>query len=450
MRMKNLTEGDPLGLIVRFSIPLLLGNLLQQAYNIVDYTVIGRFLGSGALAGVGASTSVQFLVLGFCIGLCAGFGIPVAQVFGAGDHRALRKNVFHAMALSLALAAVMTAVCACCTHGILRMLSTPREIYEDAYRYLLVVFLGIPFTILYNLLASLLRAVGDSRTPFVFLAAAALLNVILDLMAIAVWKLGVTGTALATVGSQAVSGLLCAAHIMRRRPELWIPRRAARFERQTARKMLAMAVPMGLQSSITAIGSMVMQTANNSLGAVYVSGYTVAMRVKQAAMCPFDAFAVGVSTFCGQNLGARQYGRIRAGHRLGLAMGVGYGLVCGAALVFLGRTFSSLFLSDPAVLDAAGRYLFFTGISLWVLGLLFFSRMTIQGLGHSGLAVFSGVIEMLARAGVSLLLVPAFGYAAICVADQCAWLGAALYVVPMAFRCVRRAARPRLTVPAGR
>ncbi|HBA62941.1 MAG TPA: MATE family efflux transporter [Lachnospiraceae bacterium] len=438
---KNMTEGNPMKLILMFAVPLLIGNLLQQTYNIIDAAIVGRILGTDALAGVGASSSVQFLVLGFCSGTCTGFGIPVAKSFGAGKQKEMRNYVFNAMMLTMGLAVIMTAVCTLLCPWILHILSVPEDIYTNAYQYLLVIFLGIPFTLLYNLLSSILRSLGDSRTPFIFLVISTVLNIGLDLLCIIVLKWGCAGAAIATVTAQAVSGILCLIFIRKKVDILRMSKESCRMKRNTVGNLLAMGLPMGLQFSITAIGSMVMQAANNGLGSVYVSGFTAGMRIKQFTMCPFDAIGSAVSVFCGQNLGAGKVDRIRKGIREGMGIAVAYGAMIGLVLIFCGRTLSLLFISreSVAVLDAAAKYLRCLGYFYWSLGLLNICRMSTQGIGFSGRAVFSGVTEMIARSVVSLVFVDLFGYTAICFADQTAWVSASLYIVPTCMLCVRKA-----------
>lgn len=436
---KSMTEGKPLPLVLQFAVPLLIGNLLQQTYNIIDAAIVGRILGPDALAGVGASSSVQFLVLGFCIGVCCGFGIPVARSFGAQDYEKMRSDIFHGMVLTGLFAVVLTVLCALLCPQILRLLSTPEDIYTNAYQYLLIIFLGIPFNLLYNLLSGIFRSVGDSRTPFMFLAFSTVLNIGLDLFFIIVLHLGCAGAALATVISQAVSGILCYLYMRKKMPILRLNRQECRLDGHTVKMMLAMGLPMGLQYSITAIGSMVMQSANNGLGSVYVSGFTAGMRIKQFAMCPFDALATGVSVFCSQNLGAGRIQRIKTGIRRGTLVGILYGVFAGLVLVFFGRTLSLLFVSgeNAAILDASAKYLRCLGCFYWSLGILNVCRMSTQGLGFSGRVVFAGMMEMAARIGVSLVLVPIFGFTAICFADQSAWLAACIYIVPTCLHCVR-------------
>ncbi len=437
---KSMTEGRPLTLILQFALPLLVGNLLQQTYNIIDAAIVGQILGADALASVGASSSVQFLVLGFCIGICCGFGVPISKSFGAGKHEEMRNLIFHAMVLTGVFAVILTTVCALLCPQILHLLSTPEDIFAGAYQYLLVIFLGIPFTLLYNLLSSILRAVGDSRTPFLFLAFSTVLNIILDLFCIIVLKWGCAGAAIATITAQAVSGILCYVYIRKRIPVLCLSKQNYRIKGAGIKTMLVMGLPMGLQYSITAIGSMVMQSANNGLGSIYVSGFTAGMRIKQFLMCPFDAIATAVSVFCGQNLGAGKPDRIKKGIREGVCTGVFYGLLAGVILIFAGRTLSMLFVnkSAAAVLDASAKYLRCMGFFFWSLGILNVCRMTTQGLGYSGRAVFSGLTEMIARILVSVILVPMYGFTAICFADQTAWVSACFYIVPVCFGCVKK------------
>lgn len=437
---KNMTEGSPLLLIINFAVPLLVGNILQQTYNLIDAAIVGRILGADALASVGASGSVQFLVLGFCMGIACGFGVPIAKSFGAGDIDEMRGHIFHAIFMSSIFAVILTVSCALLCPQILRLLSTPEDVYDGAYQYLLVLFLGIPFTLLYNLMSSILRSVGDSRTPFLFLAFSTVLNIGLDLLCIVVFGWGCAGAAIATIVSQAVSGILCTIYILTKVEMLKLTRRDCHVTGQGIKIMMIMGVPMGLQYSITAIGSMVMQSANNSLGSIYVSGFTAGMRIKQFAMCPFDAIATGVSVFCSQNLGAGKYKRIRQGLLQGIGTGVIYGLAAGVILIFAGRGLCHLFVSgdEIQVLDAAGKYLRCLGFFFWSLGILNVCRMTIQGLGYSGRAIFSGGTEMVARIIVSIIFVPMYGFTAICFADQTAWLSACLYIVPMCAACVKK------------
>lgn len=437
---KSMTEGKPLKLILQFALPLLAGNIFQQTYNMADAAIVGNYLGTKALASVGASASVQFLVMGFCIGICCGFGIPIAQRFGAKDYRAMRSCIFHAGLLTVIVAALLTITCALCCPSILHILSTPDDIYQDSYIYLLILFLGIPFTMLYNLLSGILRSVGDSKTPFMFLVFSTILNILLDLFCIVVLKWGCAGAAIATITAQAISGILCLIYMWNKFEILKLSKNDCKIKGSVITNMLVMGVPMGLQYSVTAIGSMVMQSANNGLGSVYVSGFTAGMRIKQFAMCPFDAIATAVSTFCSQNLGAGKPARIKKGLREGIITGILYGIFAGTILIFFGGILSRMFISaeETNVLAASAKYLRCLGFFYWALGILNVCRMTVQGIGYPGRAIFSGVVEMVARIAVSKIFVPLYGFTAICFADQSAWVSAVLYIVPVCFFCIRK------------
>lgn len=436
----SMTQGNPLKVMLQFAFPLLVGNLLQQTYNIIDAAIVGQSLGAQALASVGASTSVQFLVLGFCMGSCTGFGIPVAKYFGAGDLKHMKNIIFNGAVLTAVIAVIITVLCTLLCPWILQILSVQSDIYANAYSYLMIIFLGLPFTLLYNYLSSILRAVGDSRTPFLFLAFSAVLNIFLDLFFILIAGWGCAGAAFATIAAQAISGILCLIVIIRRMEVLWLSKENRVVRGDSITELLQMGLPTGLQFSITAIGSMVMQSANNGLGGDYVSAFTAGAKLKQFTMCPFDAIATSVSVFCSQNYGAGKIDRIHKGLRQGIAVGVGYGLFAGLILIFAGRPLSMIFVSKDAsgVLDASAKYLRCMGYFYWSLGILNVTRMVTQGLGHSGRAFFSGVMEMIARTIVSLGFVEAFGYTAICFADQTAWIAACCYIAPTCLYCLKK------------
>ncbi len=438
---KNMTEGKPMQLLLRFALPLVLGDLFQQTYNIVDAAIVGRTLGAAALASVGTSSSVQFLVLGFCIGISQGFGIPVAQSFGAGRLSEMRKNIFHSILLTAIFAVLLTGLCSVFCMQILALLKTPEEIRPDAWRYLVIIFLGIPCTLLYNVCSSILRAVGDSKTPFYFLVFSAILNVFLDFFCILSLRMGVAGASFATVVSQGISGVLCVLLIRKKYTVLHLSREDCHPEKRTAWCLIGMAVPMGLQYSITAIGSMVMQSANNSLGTVYVSAFAAGSKLKQFTLSPFQDIAASVATFVGQNHGAGKYRRVREGIRSGLRISVLYGVLIGIVLIFFGRDMSLLFISGDHVreLDASGQYLRCMGYFYWLLAFLNVARMTIQAIGFPGYAMYAGVLEMIARSAVSLLLTPVLGFTAICFTDQVAWVAAVLYLMPLMEHCIKKA-----------
>lgn len=442
---REMTAGRALPLIFNFTMPLLMGNLLQQTYSLVDAAIVGKFLGINALASVGASTSVVFLILGFCNGCCGGFGIPVAQKFGARDYSTMRRYV----SVSLQLAAVMSVVIAVVTSilcgDILLMMRTPDIIFQDAYYYLLITFIGVPCTFFYNLLSSIIRALGDSKTPFWFLLFSTILNILLDLFCILVLDWGVAGAAIATVFSQGVSAVLCYRYMMRRFDILRGTPDERKFNAALARTLMYIGVPMGLQFSITAIGSIMLQSANNALGTACIAAFTAAMRIKMFFMCPLESLGIAMATYTGQNYGAGKPERIWMGVKASALMMIIYWAFTFCVLMLGARTFALLFVeaSELEILKDTELFLHISVSFFPVLGLLCILRYTIQGAGYTNLAMLSGVSEMIARVLVSLYAVPAFGYLAVCFGDPTAWIAAVLFLVPAFIFVYRRLLRMR-------
>lgn len=437
---KEMTEGAPLPLILDFTFPLLLGNILQQTYSLVDAAIVGRFLGINDLAAVGASTSVVFLILGFCNGCCCGFGIPVAQKFGARDYATMRQYV----AVSLQLAALMSVAIAVLTSiycaDILRNMRTPENIFQGAYAYLLATFIGIPFTFFYNLLSSIIRALGDSRTPFWFLLLSTVLNIVLDLFFILVLKWGVLGAGVATVIAQGISAILCYLYMYKHFPLLKGTAEDRKFRMPLAKNLLYIGVPMGLQFSITAIGSIMLQSANNALGTACVAAFTAAMRIKMFFICAFESLGIAMATYTGQNYGAGKPERIWQGIKVSSLMMLIYAAVT-FTILMLGAGEISLLFVDAAETEIVKDTVLFLHTSCYffpILGLLCILRYTIQGAGYTNLAMLSGVSEMIARTLVSLYAVPAFGFLAVCFGDPTAWISADLFLVPAFIYVYRR------------
>lgn len=430
-----MTEGSPLRHILIFMLPVLLGQLVQQTYNMMDSIIVGRLLGANALAAVGASSSVQFMVLGFCSGMCDGFAIHAAQSFGAGDESKMRRYEYHMIVLTVVIAAVLTLLTCLFCPAIISALQTPENIRTDAVRYLMILFLGIPFTLFYNMQASLLRAVGNSREPFLFLLLSSVMNIFLDLFCVAVLDWGVAGAAIATITSQALSGLFCLIFILRKMDILHIGPSERRWSWTLSGNLLAMGIPMGLQFSITAIGSMVMQACNNSLGSLYVSGYTAGDRVEQFVMCPYVALSSSMATYVGQNYGALRFDRIRKGVFQAIIMAHLYGLIFGTAMAVFGRDAASLFLTPgpgtDEILDVAAQFLRTVGLTFWLVSSVNVFRPAIQAMDCPGKAIISGVIEMAARTVWSLATLSYLGFTAICWTHQAAWITAGLYVILM-------------------
>lgn len=445
--INDMTSGSPTRDILKFAVPLVCGYILQQMYLVIDAAIVGRFVSVGALAAVGASTSIMFLIMGFCNGACSGFAIPVAQAFGAKDFTAMRRYVANAVRISLVIAVVMTALtCALCT-PILHMVNTPKEIFSDAYIFLIFQFAAIPFTIAYNLLAGFIRALGNSKQPFFFLIFSSIVNILLDFLFIIGLRLGVEGVGLATMLSQAASGYMCYTYI-RRKMEVLIPAAdERRYDHSRAMTLLGSGLPMGLQFSITAIGSIMLQSANNALGTVYVAAFTAAMRVKYLFTCVFENIGVAMATYCGQNIGAHCVERIGSGVRAAMEITIIYFLFTLALILPLAEEMMMLFVdkSEVAIIDNAAMFMRIACYFYPVLGLLTVLRYSIQGLGYSNLSMMSGVMEMIARCGVSLWLVPALGFLGVCYGDPVAWVSADLFLIPcmlLLYRHLKRTVHP--------
>ena len=430
--VKEMTAGRIFPQLFYFTLPLLMGNLLQQTYSLVDAAIVGRFLGIDSLAAVGASSSVVFLILGFCNGCCGGFGIPVAQKFGARDYAIMRRCVVVSLQLAAAMSLILAVVTGILCDDILRLMRTPDNIFDGAYIYLLITFIGIPCTFFYNLLSSIIRALGDSKTPFWFLLFSAVLNIVLDLFTILTLGWGVAGAAIATVFSQGLSAVLCYVYMMRRFDILRTTPAERRFSWPIARILLGIGVPMGLQFSITAIGSIMLQSANNALGTACVAAFTAAMRIKMFFMCPFESLGIAMATFAGQNYGAGRPERILQGVKAAALMALAYWVFTFCVLMFGSETVALLFVdaSETEILYDTALFLHVSVTFFPVLGLLCILRYTIQGAGFTNLAMLSGVSEMVARILVSVFAVPMWGYIAVCFGDSTAWIFADAFLIP--------------------
>ncbi len=432
---RDMTNGSPMKLILGFSVPLLFGFLFQQFYSLVDTVIVGRFLGTENLAAVGATGSVNFLVIGFCMGVCSGFSIPVSHKFGAGDHSGMRRVVANCVWLSAAFAVVMTVLMAVFCRQILIAMRTPDNILEASYSYISVIFLGIPVTFLYNMTSGVIRALGDSRTPVIFLVMSSFLNVGLDLFFIVSLSWGVQGAAWATVISQGVSGLCCLLFIMKKFEILRIRREEWALNRHLCGSLCAMGVPMGLQYTITAIGSVVLQSATNTLGSNAVAAVTVAGRIYNFLACPFDAFGSTMATFGGQNVGAGKLERLGKGLRSCVMLGAGYSVIALLVAVFFGRPLATLFLdvSETAIIDSVRMFLICNTLFFFPLALVNIIRFLIQGMGFSAFAILAGVFEMIARAAAGFILVPVLGFVGVCFGSPSAWILADAFLIPAYF-----------------
>lgn len=443
----DMTVGSPTRGILSFALPLILGYILQQMYLIIDAAIVGRWIGVDALAAVGASSSIMFLIMGFCNGATAGFSIPIAQAFGAKDYSKMRSYVSNAIRISIVFAIVITFLSCILCDKVLNIVNTPKEIFHDAYVFLMLQFLAIPFTIAYNLLAGFIRSLGNSKQPFYFLIISSFVNILLDVLLILIIDMEVEGAGLATLLSQAFASLCCFYYI-KKRMRILIPHdEERRYDNKRISILLNNGVPMGLQFSITGIGVIMLQSANNALGTTYVAAFTASMRIKYLFTCVFENIGVAMATYCGQNIGACKLDRIKKGIFSAIKIMLVYFIFTFIIIYPFADYMMMLFVDsgEQAVVTNAAMFMRIANYFYPVLGLLTIFRYSIQGLGYSNLSMLSGVMEMIARCGVSIWLVPAFKFVGVCFGDPFAWCMADLFLFP-AFYLLYKHLKKKLAV----
>lgn len=440
---KDMTSGSPAKLIFGFAIPMFLGLLFQQFYSMVDTLIVGKFLGVNPLAGVGSTTSLNFMVLGFCMGVCNGFAIPVAQMFGAREEGRLRRYVTNGAWLCIVFSVVMTLVVVAVCRPVLVLMQTPEEIFEYAYVYIVIVFWGIPCTFLYNILAAIIRSLGDSKTPVVFLAVSSGINIVLDLVFVLAFDMGVEGPAIATVLAQGISGIVCLWYMYRKFPVLHASREEWRPELSYMGKLCYIGVPMGLQYSVTAIGTLVLQAAVNGLGAAVVAGVTAGQKINAFIQCPLEALGQTMAPYAGQNMGAEKYDRIGKGLKSAVGMGFAVSVLCFVLAIFFGKQLTTLFVdaSETTIISYSYQFLLYCTGGYCLLTLVNTVRFTIQGMGFSVFAILSGIMEMIARILAATVVVQMIGFAGTCLAHPMAWLFADVFLIPAFFWCRKKVAK---------
>lgn len=423
--MRDLTKGSPAKLILMFTVPLLIGNVFQQFYNMVDMIIVGQTLGKNALAAVGATGSLTFLIIGFAQGLTAGLAIITAQRYGAKDYRGLKKSFAASVVISLIVTIVLTVLSLVFIHPMLQLMQTPPEIIDQAQTFISIILLGIFASMSFNLLSNVIRALVDSRTPLFFLIIAVIINVVLDLIFIILFGMGVEGAAIATVIAQVSSSVLCLVYIKKKIPLLQLRKKDFSFDKEEIRVHLNAALPMAFQSSIIAIGAIVLQAALNSLGTDVVAAQAAASRIDQFANQPMMSFGIAMATFSAQNYGAKEYGRILKGVKQTLMMSIGFSLVAGATVIFFGHSLMKLFVSssETRVFELAQTYFNINGSLYWILAILFILRYTLQGLGQSKIPTIAGMMELLMRSFAAIILTGMLGYAGAAAASPLAWAG---------------------------
>lgn len=440
---KDMTSGSPAKLIFGFAIPMFLGLLFQQFYSMVDTLIVGKFLGVNPLAGVGSTSSLNFMVLGFCMGVCNGFAIPVAQMFGAKEEHRLRRYVTNGAWLCIVFSIVMTLVVVAVCRPVLVLMQTPEEIFEYAYVYIVIVFWGIPCTFLYNILAAIIRSLGDSKTPVIFLAISSGINIVLDLVFVLLFGMGVEGPAIATVLAQGVSGIICLWYMYRKFPVLHASREEWRPEFSYMGKLCYIGIPMGLQYSVTAIGTLVLQAAVNGLGAAVVAGVTAGQKINAFIQCPLEALGQTMAPYAGQNMGAEKYDRIGKGLKSAVGMGFAVSVLCFVLAIFFGKQLTMLFVdaSETTIISYSYQFLLYCTGGYCLLTLVNTVRFTIQGMGFSVFAILSGIMEMIARILAATVVVQMIGFAGTCLAHPMAWLFADVFLIPAFFWCRKKVAK---------
>lgn len=440
----DLTVGKPLFQILRFALPLVLGTLFQQLYSFADTVIVGRCLGTDALGAVGTTYSLNFLILGFVQGACVGFGIPVAETFGAKDKGGLRKYLFNGALLCVVLSVVFTIFTTLMAGPLLQLIHTPEELYANAVLYIRILFLGIPATVLYNYASSVLRAMGDSQHPFYFLLAASVLNIGLDYLLIVSMGMGVDGAALATVLSQLLSGGLCAFWFFTRtakQEELTFRGQSSLLSAGHCKRLAYIGFPMGFEYSVSAIGAVIMQDAINLLGSTAVAAQTAGEKIRQMFTLPMESVGMAMATYVGQNHGAHRTDRIKQGIKDGCTIQLTYCVAAWVVIFFIKPYAVGLVLgdADPAVTAGAIQYLAIMSMLFCFHGLLMIFRNTLQGLGYSVQAIISGVGELIGRSLGGLLAVKTgLGYVGICLSNPFAWGLAMLYCMFMVRRMLKR------------
>ena len=442
--INDLTEGSVMKRLIRFTLPLMLANLLQVCYNLVDMFFVGQYAGTDALSAVSISSNVTMLMFFCFMGIATGGQIYVAQTVGAGRRDKLDRIVGNSLTLCVLVSLILMLTIPLAT-PILRLINTPEEILGVTRTYLIICTAGNVTVALYNALCGILRGMGDSRHPTMFVAISTAVNIVLDYLFVAVLHWGVAGAAIATVFSQAVSALLCLYYMFRKFDILKMEKGETALDKHYIKGLLDMGVPMGLQFSITAIGSIMLQSANNALGTSCVAAFTAGMRIKMFFMCPLESMGIAMATYCGQNYGAGKTERINMGLRASFFMVCLYCIFCFIVLHIFARHIIYLFVDfhEYEIIEKANQFIVTSCTYFIPLGLLCLLRYSIQGLGYSKLAMMSGVFEMVDRTAVSLFLVPILGYTGVCYGDPSAWFAADLFLIPAYLYVHKRLSRKR-------
>ena len=443
--MRDLTTGRPAKQILLFLMPILIGNILQLTYSLVDTRVVGSVLGDTALAAVGATTSLSTMVIGFLQGLTNGFAVIIARFFGAGDHKGLKRSVAAAVTLAFGVSLTLTVLTIVFLQQILGVLHVGTDIYAMSYSYIVVIFAGMTVSMLYNLCAAMLRAIGDSVTPLIFLGISVVLNIFGDLLAICVFHMGVRGAAVATVAAQLFATVLCLLFIYKKYELLHIGKRDFKFSCALVRDLAGCGLSMGLMGCLVNIGSVALQTGINTLGNDYIVAHTAARKITELFMLLFGVIGTTMATYSGQNFGAGRLDRVREGVRAALVITF---IWCGIVLA-CSYTIAPVLIrlvtgtNSSTVIEAATSYLKFDTLLYWVTAIIIVLRNTMQGIGDHITPIVSSSIECIGKIILVNLLVTPFGYWGIIVAEPITWC---FMVIPLIVQYLRN---PMIKVKKG-
>ena len=438
----DMTQGSITRHLIQFALPLLAGNVFQQLYNMVDTWVVGNFVSNEAFSAVGTVGPIINMLIGFFMGLSSGAGVVISQYYGAHRPEKVRDTVHTAMVLTLVLCAAFTALGLALIPAMLDLMNTPAEVLPESTAYLSIYFSGITGLLIYNMGSGILRAVGDSRRPFYFLVVSAVLNTGLDLLFVMGFGMGVAGAALATVLSEGGAGIFCFVWLLKKYPILRPEEDEKRLRLSYMGKVVFMSVPMGLQYSVTAIGTVILQTSINELGEVAVAAYSIGSKVKSLFFCPLNAMGSALATFTGQNYGYGDMKRVRRGIRSTIVMGVLYCILVIAVAMTASTVLAGLFVDASEsrageVIACTAQFIRYIGVFMLLLAVLFPVRYAVQGMGHGDKSLFSGMAEMAARIAMSLWVVPVYGFTAVCISEGVTFLAGILVIVPIAWRISR-------------
>lgn len=421
--MKSMTQGNVIKLIMGFAIPVLLGNIFQQFYTMADTMMVGQFLGVTSLAAIGATASLSGLVIGLTTGISMGVSILIAQYYGAQDEEKMHMAIAGCIKLCAFSVVLIVVVMMLLKTPILHLLQTPDKIMSMADSYLTIIILGLFVTMAYNMLASMLRSIGDSKTPLYFLIVASITNIILDYIFIVYFHMGIDGAGYATVISQALSVVLCFLYIKKKYPMFILKKDQYHVESFILKRQLTMGISMGLMNSIVSIGSVVLQSAVNSLGEITIAAHTAARKIVEMLMQPLISIAIADTTFVSQNLGAKAYKRIREGVNKSVAISFVWVLFVIVISFFGVEYLIQLLVSakQVKVIELAAYYTRISSVFYFVLAILFIYRNSLQGLGNGRIPIVSSCMEMVVKVIATFVLIPFSGYTGVCLAEPIAW-----------------------------